>query len=388
MTTLCGLARGVTQFATDADRGRRRRGRRHTRGQFAPVRLLPANRRAMALTVFSLGAPIGAWIGAQVAGTINDLYGWRAVFFALGVPGVLVGVAIYLTVREPKRGCLDAGTQDLAPSVRETLKLPVVAALSRTSDDRQRGVRVVGLGPDVLDAGLRAAYLQPQPRRRRRRDRERTPDRRRGCHHCHGLADGTPGDGGRPSASCGCSAPARSSPPSPPESPYWTRDLAVARVSFWIFIPAIYFYIGPCFGLLNNLAPCRMRAMFCAMTLFLANVGNLIITPIVIGALNDHFALHYSQADCVAAGDAVHRADRPVGDDPLLHRCARRGDGSGARPRLSVLIFRSPQRGRAWRAASPSPARNPTARRRCSHSRARRTSACCSAITQRGRQQD
>jgi hypothetical protein len=80
---------------------------------------------------------------------------------------------------------------------------------------------------------------------------------------------------------------------------YWTRDLAVARISFWIFIPAIYFYIGPCFGLLNNLAPCRMRAMFCAMTLFLANVGNLIITPIVIGALNDHFAAHYSQADAL-----------------------------------------------------------------------------------------
>ena len=29
---------------------------------------------------------------------------------------------------------------------------------------------------------------------------------------------------------------------------------------FWIFIPAIYFYIGPCFGLLNNLSPCHMRS--------------------------------------------------------------------------------------------------------------------------------
>ena len=81
---------------------------------------------------------------------------------------------------------------------------------------------------------------------------------------------------------------------------YYTRDLGLAKAMFWIFIPAIYFYIGPCFGLLNNLAQCRMRAMFCAMTLFLANVGNLLITPPLIGTLNDWFVrANYSQADAL-----------------------------------------------------------------------------------------
>jgi hypothetical protein len=70
---------------------------------------------------------------------------------------------------------------------------------------------------------------------------------------------------------------------------YYTRDLALARAMLWIFIPAIYFYIGPGFGLLNNLAQCRMRAMFCAMVLFLANLGNLVIAPPLIGALSDWF---------------------------------------------------------------------------------------------------
>jgi hypothetical protein len=59
---------------------------------------------------------------------------------------------------------------------------------------------------------------------------------------------------------------------------------------FWIFIPSIYFYIGPCFGVLNNLAPCRMRAQYCAATLLVANVGNLIIAPQLIGFLSDLFA--------------------------------------------------------------------------------------------------
>jgi len=73
---------------------------------------------------------------------------------------------------------------------------------------------------------------------------------------------------------------------------YYTRDLSVAKAMLWVFIPAIYFYIGPGFGLINNLAQCRMRAMFCAMVLFLANLGNLVIAPPLIGGLSDWFARH------------------------------------------------------------------------------------------------
>jgi hypothetical protein len=81
---------------------------------------------------------------------------------------------------------------------------------------------------------------------------------------------------------------------------YYTRNLALAKAMLWIFIPAIYFYIGPGFGLLNNLAQCRMRAMFCAMVLFLANLGNLVIAPPLIGALNDWFvSQHMSNVDAL-----------------------------------------------------------------------------------------
>jgi MFS family permease len=298
MTTLCGLAQGTIQFAL----ARLGVGVGEAGGTPGANSLLsdyfPAHRRAMALTVFSLGAPIGAWIGAQVAGIIADIYGWRAVFFALGVPGVLVGVAIYLTVREPARGCLDAGIQDLAPSVRETLKFwwsqraavhlmigSAVCALwgwglmywtqsfvQRTYHMSAGDAASVTANAHLVGGALATivtGWLMARPA---------MADAK---HIMWLLGAGT-------FIATIASGVA-----------YWTRDLAVARISFWIFIPAIYFYIGPCFGLLNNLAPCRMRAMFCAMTLFLANVGNLIITPIVIGALNDRFAAHYSQADAL-----------------------------------------------------------------------------------------
>jgi hypothetical protein len=84
---------------------------------------------------------------------------------------------------------------------------------------------------------------------------------------------------------------------------YWTHDLALTKVLFWIFIPAIYFYIGPCFGLLCNLCEPRMRAQFCAATLFIANVGNLIVAPQMVGFLSDAFAPNH-----VANGDSLRLA--------------------------------------------------------------------------------
>src|ERR1700674_3300096 len=67
----------------------------------------PAERRPMALSVLALGAPIGAWLAADVAGAVAQAHGWRGAFLALGVPGILLGVLVFVTIREPRRGRLD-----------------------------------------------------------------------------------------------------------------------------------------------------------------------------------------------------------------------------------------------------------------------------------------
>ncbi|HET7756380.1 MAG TPA: MFS transporter, partial [Steroidobacteraceae bacterium] len=101
MTAVCGLARTSLEFflarvgVTVGEAG-------GTPGANSLLSdYFPAERRAMALTVFALGAPIGAWVGYNVAGAIADHYGWRAVFYALGIPGILAGIGVWLTVREP-----------------------------------------------------------------------------------------------------------------------------------------------------------------------------------------------------------------------------------------------------------------------------------------------
>jgi hypothetical protein len=71
---------------------------------------------------------------------------------------------------------------------------------------------------------------------------------------------------------------------------FYTHTLLIAKIMLWMFIPAIYIYIGPTFALLQNLAPPHMRATFIAISLFGANVLNLIAAPELVGSLSDHFA--------------------------------------------------------------------------------------------------
>lgn len=64
----------------------------------------PPERRGTALSIFSLGVPIGIMIGYLVGGWINQYFGWRTAFFVVGLPGLLLAVVVRLTLREPPRG--------------------------------------------------------------------------------------------------------------------------------------------------------------------------------------------------------------------------------------------------------------------------------------------
>jgi MFS family permease len=249
----------------------------------------PAHRRPMAMAIFALGAPIGAWLGADIAGWVAGLYGWRAAFFALGIPGVAIGLLVWTTIREPERGCLDAGAPGATPSLWATLQFMVSqraslhvmtgGALSAfwgwglmyfTPTFIQRtyalGVGPAGavVGPVHLIGGsvasLATAWILSRPA---------FANPRRVVWMLAGVT-------------ALCTIPSFLA--------YYTHDLAIARLMFWLFIPAIYFYIGPAMGLVQNLAPARMRAMFIAVSLVSANVLNLIVAPWMVGWLSDRFA--------------------------------------------------------------------------------------------------
>ena len=248
----------------------------------------PASQRPMALTVFALGASIGAWVGADVAGQLADAYGWRQVFLWLGIPGVIFGALIFFTIREPKRGQLDLNKSEDSPSFAATFKYLL----------QQRSAIHVMLGSALTALwGWGLVWWTPTFLIRN-----------------FGLTAGEAGVLTGPMHLWGGSLAtlftawlvARPSMIDPRRVVwlmgvvigvatvvsgfiYTSDSLQTIELLFWIFIPSIYFYIGPCFGLLNNLAEPRMRAMFCAFTLFVANVGNLIIAPQLVGLLSDHY---------------------------------------------------------------------------------------------------
>jgi len=242
--------------------------------------------------VFSLGAPIGAYFASATTGAIADLHGWRAPFLWLGAPGVIVGLLIWLTVREPRRGKLDAVLAERKPSFLEALRylwsqrsavhLMVASALTALwgwglmywtpvflfrSYGLSSGAAGAITGPIHLYGGVAAtlytSWLLTRPSMADPRRVVRLMGWWIGLATVVSLVI------------------------------YSTHSLALTRALFWLFIPSVYFYIGPCFGLLLNLAEPRMRAVFCAATLFVANVGNLIVAPVGVGMLSDWFGPHH-----------------------------------------------------------------------------------------------
>lgn len=64
-------------------------------------------RRATAMAVFATGTQIAALLNLTVATQIEHALGWRATLIAAAVPGFLVSLLLWTTVREPPRGAAD-----------------------------------------------------------------------------------------------------------------------------------------------------------------------------------------------------------------------------------------------------------------------------------------
>jgi len=63
----------------------------------------PEKKRATALSVYSSGIYIGILFGFTLGGWLDQSYGWRIAFIAIGLPGILFAFIFFLTVKEPKR---------------------------------------------------------------------------------------------------------------------------------------------------------------------------------------------------------------------------------------------------------------------------------------------
>ena len=109
MTALCGLAGSFWQLALArigvgvGEAGSSPPSHSMIADMYAP------NERASAMAIYSLGVYFGVMIGFLVGGWVAVWYGWRAAFFVVGLPGILLALLVRFTLREPARGGADDG---------------------------------------------------------------------------------------------------------------------------------------------------------------------------------------------------------------------------------------------------------------------------------------
>lgn len=66
--------------------------------------LYPPEKRSGAMAIYSTGVVLGGGFGTMIGGTIAHLFGWRIALMAVGVPGLLLALIVWLFVVEPRRG--------------------------------------------------------------------------------------------------------------------------------------------------------------------------------------------------------------------------------------------------------------------------------------------
>ncbi|MFT3761614.1 MAG: MFS transporter [Pseudoxanthomonas sp.] len=74
----------------------------------------PSGTRGTALGLFNLGPPIGAALGVAFGASVAAAYSWRMAFVWVGAVGMATALVVWLFVREPEKGRLDAQPESRA----------------------------------------------------------------------------------------------------------------------------------------------------------------------------------------------------------------------------------------------------------------------------------
>lgn len=93
--------------------------------------LFPPARRARALSVYTFGVPVGAFLGAALAGWLAQLWDWRTAFLILGLLGVALLPALFLIPRVPRGRFDEAAVETSPPSTAVVLRVLLNNAVFR-----------------------------------------------------------------------------------------------------------------------------------------------------------------------------------------------------------------------------------------------------------------
>jgi len=133
MTALCGLATNFVQmFFARMGVGIGEAGCTPPAHSLIADYVAP-EKRASAIAFYGIGIPLGGLLGMVLGGLIADHYGWRTAFFVAGLPGIVMGVIIWFTLKEPRRF---AGAQAALAAAPVAPKIPLKVAIAELSKSK------------------------------------------------------------------------------------------------------------------------------------------------------------------------------------------------------------------------------------------------------------
>jgi MFS family permease len=254
----------------------------------------PPHKRSSALSILSLGSCLGSMIGAFGGGWIAEHFGWRMAMIVVGLPGVLLGVLVATTLREPVRGQMDesAVVPEKVPSFQTVIshlgrKLAFVHMVTGGSIATFVTFAIIlflpmflsrAFGMSATNAGLALGVTSA------------------GALLMGQLLGGHISDWfGRRDARWYAWMPAIAMVISAPTLyfAFGQTDQEVALGAILLGTTCLYFFYGPTYGSALNMAGPRMHAYAAGILLMCTNIVGMGLGPFVAGAASDYFANSY-----------------------------------------------------------------------------------------------
>ncbi len=295
--------------------------------------LYPPEKRATAISIYSLGVPIGILFGAIAGGALGEAFGWRMAFVIVGAPGLVLAVLVVLFVSDPRTLDLQIQSSRLEglPSFRSALTyllarrsfVHLVAGITMAST---AGYGILAFTAPYFmrqfDFGLGAAGFA--------------------TGIITGLAAGVGTILGGVTSDLAGRRDARFQAwilafglfaVVPLSLSAYLQSEQTATITLLVFSGVFQFlYLGPTYAAVQTLAGPRMRATASALVLLTVNLVGLGIGPPLVGWLSDHFARRQFGGDL----DALCLG----GEAPLQAACAAASaDGLRIAIMITVAIF-------------------------------------------------
>lgn len=113
MTAVCGMAQNFWQLALARIGVGVGEAGSNPPSHSMIADLYPPEERTTAMAIFGTGINWGILLGFLIGGWVAEWYGWRVVFFVVGIPGLLLAAIVQFTVKEPPRGYSEQASRDV-----------------------------------------------------------------------------------------------------------------------------------------------------------------------------------------------------------------------------------------------------------------------------------